>query len=81
MYFIYVRVIDLDGDTVGVAFVETMCFVHGSVGLTQDGGVSLSEAVALAAHELGHIFNMDHDKGNKYTSLEINAVLAVANSK
>ena len=65
MYFIYVSGLDLDGDTVGVAFLGTMCSVNDSVGLSQDGGIALSEIVATATHELGHIFNMDHDRGNK----------------
>lgn len=54
----------MDGNTVGVAFVGTMCRLMSSVGLSQDGGRSLSNVVATAAHELGHIFNMKHDDGN-----------------
>ena len=53
--------IDLDGSTVGVAFVGTMCSPTSSVGVTQDGGRSLSSTASTAAHELGHIFNMGHD--------------------
>ena len=53
--------IDLSGTTVGFAFVGTMCSETSSVGLTQDGGRSLSSTASIAAHELGHIFNMNHD--------------------
>ena len=56
------RGIELDGDTVGVAFVNTVCNLRFSVGLTQDGGRALSSVVVTAAHELGHIFNMVHDE-------------------
>ena len=57
------RGIDLDGNTVGIAFLNTMCDKARSVGLSQDGR-SLSGVVTTAAHELGHIFNMKHDDGN-----------------
>ena len=53
--------IDITGSTVGFAFVGTMCSETTSVGLTQDGGRSLSTTASIAAHELGHIFNMNHD--------------------
>ena len=53
--------IDLDGSTVGIAFVGTMCSTRSSVGVTQDGGRSLSSTASTAAHQLGHIFNMGHD--------------------
>ena len=38
-----------------------MCSTRSSVGVTQDGGRSLSSTASTAAHELGHIFNMGHD--------------------
>ena len=53
--------IDLTGSTVGIAFIGTMCSSTSSVGVTQDGGRSLSSVASTAAHELGHIFNMGHD--------------------
>ena len=56
--------IDIDGDTVGFAYKHTMCSDAHSVGVTQDGGRSLSAVSSTAAHEMGHNFNMDHD-GNK----------------
>ena len=56
------RGIDIDGGTIGIAFVGAMCSTS-SVGLTQDGGRSLTSVIITAAHELGHIFNMQHDDG------------------
>ena len=46
---------------IGVAFVGTMCNRDLSFGVTQDGAATLSVVTAIAAHELGHIFNMQHD--------------------
>ena len=51
----------------GIAFVGTMCSPTSSVGVTEDGGRSLSSVASIAAHEMGHIFNMRHD--GKYTVL------------
>ena len=62
-YFSLSRGIDLDDPTVGLAFVGQMCNRESSTGLTQDGGGSLVSVVTVAAHELGHIFNMEHDNG------------------
>ncbi len=59
------RGIDLQGSTVGIAFVGTMCSESGSVGLTQDGGDNTAFTASTAAHELGHIFNMEHDEEGK----------------
>lgn len=44
----------------------TMCSPTSSVGLTQDGGRSLASTASTAAHELGHIFNMNHDGEKLY---------------
>ena len=54
-----IRGIDLTGNTVGKSFTGAMCGSQ-SVGLTQDGGRSLTSVVSTAAHELGHIFDMTH---------------------
>lgn len=56
--------IDIDGSTVGIAYVGTMCSDRLSVGLTQDNGRSIDGVGATAAHEMGHVFNMRHDDGN-----------------
>ena len=53
--------IDLDGVTVGFAFMGTMCSSRASTALVQDGGRSLESVASTAAHEMGHNFNMDHD--------------------
>ena len=76
---VYIRGIDLKGSAMGIASMGTICNSRSSVGLSQDGGRSLSGVVTTAAHGLGHIFNMGHDKdygGNKinYVSLEMSTV-------
>ena len=53
--------VDINGDTAEIAFLRAMCSDSNSVGVTQDGGGSLSSVASIAAHELGHIFNMNHD--------------------
>lgn len=54
--------IEFDGSTIGIAFTATMCeSLRNSVGLVQDGGTSLENLISTTAHELGHIFAMDHD--------------------
>ena len=58
---IYYSGIEIAGDTVGIAFTGEMCSNANSVGVTQDGDRSLSSTASIAAHELGHIFNMRHD--------------------
>lgn len=55
------RGVDILGSTVGIAFIGTMCRGRSSVGLSQDGRGSLAAVGSTAAHELGHIFSMDHD--------------------
>ena len=56
----------MTGNTVGFAFVGTMCSETHSVGLTEDGGRNPSSTASTAAHELGHIFNMMHDGKKLY---------------
>lgn len=65
MFFIifFLRGIDINGNTVGLAFIGTMCNRLAAIGFTQDGGRSLADTISTAAHELGHIFNMNHDEG------------------
>ena len=38
-----------------------MCTENRAVGVTQDGGDDISYTASTASHELGHIFNMQHD--------------------
>ena len=57
------RAIDLAGSTVGIAFTSTMCSTS-SVSISQDTGAG---TFSTAAHELGHIMNMDHDDGSRYS--------------
>ena len=61
--------VNLDGNTVGIAFIRTMCSDTASVGLSQDGARSLESIGSTAAHELGHIFNMNHDDGRELEAL------------
>ena len=60
---------NIAGSTVGLAYVGTMCTRSVAIGLTQDGGGALNSVGAIAAHELGHIFNMNHDNSSKYIYL------------
>ena len=56
------RAEDLPGNTLGYAYVGTMCRDELSVGLTEDGNKRLLDVIAtIVAHELGHIFSMQHD--------------------
>ncbi len=58
---------DILGSTVGLAYLGTMCNRDVAIGFTQDGGEGSIESVgAIAAHELGHIFNMRHDSSSKW---------------
>ena len=43
-----------------------MCLGRYSSGLVQDTGSSVAFLASTAAHELGHILNMEHDDGRKY---------------
>lgn len=51
----------MDKGTVGAAYPQGMCHSELSVGVTQDGGRSLTATANTAAHELGHLLNMNHD--------------------
>ena len=58
--------INLNGGTLGVARLGTMCSGRYSSGLGQDTGSSVAFLASIAAHELGHNLNMNHDDGRKY---------------
>ena len=67
------RGIDINGGTVGIAFIGTMCSENLAVGVTQDFG-TIEATGATAAHEMGHIFNMEHDDNSK----QIHSLLSVS---
>ena len=73
-YYFHSSGIDLDSTVIGRAFVGTMCNRRSSTGITQDGGMSFSRVVTTAAHELGHIFNMNHDDDG----MSMNAVVRLS---
>jgi hypothetical protein len=50
---------DLDGSTIGIAYLGSLCDKQNAVGLTETRNVWLDSLVA--AHELGHNFGADHD--------------------
>ena len=56
------RNIDIAGSTVGISFLGTMCD-SSSVGVSQDRHSSVDAVGSTAAHQLGHILNMNHDDG------------------
>ncbi len=56
--------IDIEGNTVGLAYLEVMCG-SSCAGLSQDGGRGLTGVSTTVAHELGHNFAMFHDDGGK----------------
>ena len=47
-----------------------MCGDRLSVGLVEDGGRDLSHVISTTAHELGHIFGMNHDTCEQIYSAE-----------
>ena len=55
---------DIGGATAGLASVGQMCNRAASVAYIEDHvNTALGIAVATAAHEMGHSFNMLHDDG------------------
>ncbi len=69
------RGVNLKGSTIGIAFLGTMCTPN-SIGVTQDGGgFPLAFVITIAAHEIGHNFNMRHDNGGGKEYLAIIVML------
>jgi Metallo-peptidase family M12/Domain of unknown function DUF11 len=52
---------NLDGDTVGVAYLDTLCDPRLGVSLAQNRGSSAAYESLVTAHELGHNFGAPHD--------------------
>ncbi|HKQ82024.1 MAG TPA: M12 family metallo-peptidase [Steroidobacteraceae bacterium] len=52
---------DLDGDTVGIAYIDSLCDEQWGVGLTQAHNLNVWIESLIAAHELGHNFGAYHD--------------------
>lgn len=50
---------NLDGSTIGIAYLDSLCDRQNAVGLTESRNTWLDSLVA--AHELGHNFGADHD--------------------
>ena len=50
---------DLDGNTIGIAYLDSVCDNQNAVGLTDSRNTWLDSLVA--AHEMGHHFGADHD--------------------
>jgi hypothetical protein len=51
---------DMDGDTVGIAYIGTVCS-GGAASSLSEGVRSTTAAALIAAHEIGHNFNAPHD--------------------
>ncbi len=52
---------DLNGNTIGVAYLGTVCNQFFNFGLSQvDFSASITSSTDLIAHEVGHNFNADH---------------------
>ncbi|MGH7787890.1 MAG: zinc-dependent metalloprotease family protein [Candidatus Binatia bacterium] len=52
---------DLNGYTIGIAFIGTLCNSSFGAGVSQDFSSALSSMLLLVAHEMGHNFGAPHD--------------------
>ena len=58
--YFYFRGNDFDANTVGFAYVNTMCG-SASVGTVQDRHSSVTSTGSTFAHEIGHLLDLGHD--------------------
>lgn len=52
---------DLDGQTVGIAYISGLCDPRYSASLSEAGNRGTTFAALVAAHEIGHVFGAPHD--------------------
>ncbi|MEW6367922.1 MAG: zinc-dependent metalloprotease family protein [Acidobacteriota bacterium] len=52
---------DLDGSTIGIAWIDVLCHTYYGAGLSQAYSTDNRSLVLLTAHELGHNFSAYHD--------------------
>jgi uncharacterized repeat protein (TIGR01451 family) len=52
---------NLDGTTVGIAYISGLCSSSFSASLSEAGNRSTQFAALIAAHEIGHVFGAPHD--------------------
>ncbi len=52
---------NLDGSTIGIAYLSVLCNTRFGIGLSEIQGGSLAANTVLVAHEMGHNFGAPHD--------------------
>ena len=63
---LFIRGNDFDNNTVGQAYLDTMCSAN-SVGVVQDIHSSVQSTGSTFAHEVGHILSLEHDTREFHT--------------